>query len=1483
MNTDTFNLLKFKTIYFGKSSQKSLHKVNFSGILMVPKEKNYSSYLQQLTEADKDSKRQSKKHLNCHNKKPFSSKFNNHFHRTKSKFIKKEEGNENSTNNLKEIEETIKQKLIKMNKKIELEQSACEVMNNHYIDEKEISLSLSNHTSPLMSIDRIHYNYSKTLMFVQKKNLDPNRSDNSNNNILNNSDHTAQNKTALKMTLDNIQQSNLFVKLNDENNKEKYRRLEIKKGIFDSLDEEEELCENINYFYISADGNFTFIFGFLVIIFTIYSFIFYPIYIAKSNCFCLKEKYYSKIIKYLNEIIFICDLIISFFREYYNYDLELVNDNQFIIIHYLQTGFILDLFEAIPFYYLSQTICDNSKSMCTEYSMTTGYIILKLLNLLKILKIGKILRKDENKVIKDFYILISEYYSIEKFVDMAIFIIECLVFLHVLICLHIFFGRIRFPNWIISKNMENENFGTLYITSLYFSITTMTTVGYGDIVCHSLVETVFQIILLAIGIIAYSFTISKMENYVRNKNLSLEKMKKDINILEEIRIAYPLMPFDLYQKIYDYLTKRLKKEKKLSFNILITALPYSIKRQILFIVYQRQISNFIFFKNCQNSEFIFRILSRFILVTSKKGEYVIYEKEKLNKIIFVKEGSLSLEALIKSDDPENSIKNYIKNFKGITKILGKEDIEELTYENIAKNPKRKVNTSAIKHKIDELFINQKSIESDYNEDENNDDEEHFYKDFAKMDIHNDLLDDKEIEYHYLKIMEIRKNEHFGDINIFLDEPAPLSLKVKSKISELLLLRKSDAISISNDYPNIWKKLQIKSYFNLFKIKKLTFKKLKRYMETFGLIIINETTKRSSINQLKFTFLNSSLNNNINKKRSLILLSPINKVKKKRYSLIPKMPKSYEPHLIKQDELFSVKSTSIISCKDGNDHIYVSDYSLVNSEKIFNDNDNNTNYKLTSSNLINNNLINNNTDYRKLSESIQLSSHKNFNQNILNFEKESKNKLESCKFLDENKNISKSFINEDKLLEKGNLENDITDKIQSQIIDSSQGNNSKSKRKEVIEYSNEHIQTMSNLPKRFKNHIMKKIKESKRKEKIKLICQFINLFKEDNVVNVNTNSNKNTIFPFKENNDNDKKMLRQKILNQIINIDFREDELLSTSFRSDTQIKYFNEKELTLINENKFEIKSVYPNLIESTKGKISENKKYRIKLFEIVNDYIYNNKYNLSAKKIKKKNDLKICVTKNLENIKTSRINDKKKYHTKSSKKIKAKSSIFLSNKYQNKTKNYENLKSNIKIISEISNKSSNENNNSFLKKYKILNKILDKTKRNNINPSKISYSIDSQNNSNFIKNSCDNSKAEINTNKKNNNSTIPYTIKHNKQRNHNDINNNNDSSNKYNQSGLLDQNNSFIDNENNNKKDFDLKPQTNIIKYKINNNDNDLIKYKMEDKNIKTVFNRWNNLESNNIMRTNIEYELKDFVKKSGECRINLVSKNNKSNCVII
>ena len=36
----------------------------------------------------------------------------------------------------------------------------------------------------------------------------------------------------------------------------------------------------------------------------------------------------------------------------------------------------------------------------------------------------------------------------------------------------------------------------------------------------------------------------------------------------------------------------------------------------------------------------------------------------------------------------------------------------------------------------------------------------------------------------LKLFDIRKNEHFGDVHIFLNKPSPFTLKAKSRIVEI---------------------------------------------------------------------------------------------------------------------------------------------------------------------------------------------------------------------------------------------------------------------------------------------------------------------------------------------------------------------------------------------------------------------------------------------------------------------------------------------------------------------------------------------------------------------------------------------------------------------------------------------------------------------------------------------------------------------------
>ena len=77
-------------------------------------------------------------------------------------------------------------------------------------------------------------------------------------------------------------------------------------------------------------------------------------------------------------------------------------------------------------------------------------------------------------------------------------------------------------------------FPTVYLSSIYFLITTVTSVGYGDITGNSFTEFCFQIFILLVGIIAYSWLISSLSNYVKENNSQNEIFRKKISMLNEI-------------------------------------------------------------------------------------------------------------------------------------------------------------------------------------------------------------------------------------------------------------------------------------------------------------------------------------------------------------------------------------------------------------------------------------------------------------------------------------------------------------------------------------------------------------------------------------------------------------------------------------------------------------------------------------------------------------------------------------------------------------------------------------------------------------------------------------------------------------------------------------------------------------------------------------------------------------------------------------
>ena len=1089
------------------------------------------------------------------------------------------------------------------------------------------------------------------------------------NNPINEAENGKQNKT-FYINL-KIKKKLLKDYKEDIKAEKKYRKIKKIKNLDDSFDDNEENSsdeeENIRYnFYISSDSNFIFFFDLLLIILSLYISFSIPLSLAIKKYFCEKENIAISFI-YLTEVIFMIDILISSVRSYYNYRYKKIVYFLKIFKHYLRTGrFFLDLLEGFPAFIITRKMCINN--YFDKYNATKLEMYLNILLILKTLKIFKVLDNQNNRVMEVLYENISEYFYLEQLVKSLSYLMSIFSFFHTLICLHIYLGEQSYPNWFGLLKIQDGSLWNKYVSSFYFIIATVTTVGYGDIVCVSPIERNFQIVLLAIGTVIYSFIITKFGNYVGKKsNIQIELSNKE-QMLEQIRITNPLMTFKLYYKIHNYLLKKAKKQqrdKNFEINMLVNSLPEKIKNEILITIYKNEIKNFKIFSDCKNSDFIIKMLSCFVQTTCKKDTILILEGEKIENIILVKDGHLILEATIDLKNPYKSVKKYFKdNFKDINiedynknrrdSLLSKscqEDKEEIgeteedkeknlqalqeriSYflENNNKNTKYKGTTQ-----IKETKINL-STQIGFTENSLIDEDESF--------------DKNEENYQFLKILDIRKNEYFGDIYMFLEQPAPLTLKVKSKIAEIFALKKRDAININKIHHNIVKRIQIKSYKNLLSIKKKTIKTLKKYYDvtrfnTIGgtnlqdmswyneksrnLSIMDKTniSNKSNVNSPNLSLFvpkrlvkQSCINNRI--KRGISKLTHVNirksistnswadeitKKTKINNNLVKKWQQKYVPKAskFKEHTMLPNKITFLNKLNV-----------LKKSEQIqplktqFTKSNQNNNINI---NIINDNSIEfkpQNVSNLNLNGSIKQNTSQNFTINkSINFE--------VCS----NKNkTSQSLLKVSIVKSKFNSKNNLTDLEMTK--------------------EEEQINTLKNINSFFNKKIRKRIKSSVKKEKIVNLWKFyseiiksnLNFEKISDFMNKINIIDKDEININNINNINDLNSIIFDKLNEYLSYgDFTDKEYKkekdissSSSSSSETTIKIEKKNKANFKQENiiSFKINSFYYNLNKLTKGKIIESEKCKKDIKSLIKRYIKGKK----KKVYKKKNQTSKLVT----------------------------------------------------------------------------------------------------------------------------------------------------------------------------------------------------------------------------------------------------------------
>lgn len=133
----------------------------------------------------------------------------------------------------------------------------------------------------------------------------------------------------------------------------------------------------------------------------------------------------------------------------------------------------------------------------------------------------------------------------------------------------------------------------LYVTSFYYTTTTILTVGYGDITAVSLYEKLLCIVLMIIGVISFSFATGALSSIISNYDSSEASLKYKISKLNSIQTEYRI-DSDLYKKCMK--TVRYDHSRKARDYIeFLNELPHKIKLELAMKIHQSMYESVKFF------------------------------------------------------------------------------------------------------------------------------------------------------------------------------------------------------------------------------------------------------------------------------------------------------------------------------------------------------------------------------------------------------------------------------------------------------------------------------------------------------------------------------------------------------------------------------------------------------------------------------------------------------------------------------------------------------------------------------------------------------------------------------------------------------------------------------------------------------------------------------------------------------------------------
>ncbi|XP_067115235.1 potassium voltage-gated channel subfamily H member 1b [Osmerus mordax] len=344
------------------------------------------------------------------------------------------------------------------------------------------------------------------------------------------------------------------------------------------------------------------------------------------------------------DVIFLVDIVLNFHTTFVGPAGEVISDPKLIRMNYVKTWFVIDLLSCLPYDVINafENVDEGISSLFSS------------LKVVRLLRLGRVARK------LDHYI---EYGAAVLVLLVCVFGLAA----HWLACIWYSIGdyevidedtnSVRVDSWLYQLG---ESAGTpyrfnatglgrweggpskdsVYITSLYFTMTSLTSIGFGNIAPTTDGEKIFAVAMMMIGSLLYATIFGNVTTIFQQMYANTNRYHEMLNSVRDFLKLYQV-PKGLSERVMDYIVSTWSMSRGIDTDKVLQICPKDMRADICVHLNRKVFKEHPAFRLA--SDGCLRALAmEFQTIHSAPGDLIYHAGESVDSLCFVVSGSLEV-------------------------------------------------------------------------------------------------------------------------------------------------------------------------------------------------------------------------------------------------------------------------------------------------------------------------------------------------------------------------------------------------------------------------------------------------------------------------------------------------------------------------------------------------------------------------------------------------------------------------------------------------------------------------------------------------------------------------------------------------------------------------------------------------------------------------------------------------------------------------